>query len=515
MNQNNTQNNKRIAKNTAYLYIRLLFTAFISLYSARLILKNLGVEDFGIYNVVAGIVTFMGFLNATLSSATQRFLTYNLGLNDSTKFRQTFSLLINIYLIFCAIVLVILEIVGPIYIGHYMTIPPERVKAAQWVFQFSLLSFLFSTFTVPHRSSIIAYEKMGMYAYIGVAEAVFGLVAVLVLPYFSYDKLVFYASLMCLIQLGIALVLIYYCRYKLPDCRYVKYWSGSYFKELLSYSGWNLFGSISSVLILQGQAIVLNYFFGPIVNAAKAVADRVNSMISQFSNNFYLATAPQIIKSYAAENIEYMRSLVLNSSRYSFLMLLIIAAPLFVVMDSFLDLWLGTEQVTPDMVLFCQWTVIVALINIFEQPITTAVRATGDIKKYQVRVGVATLSFVPLCVLSFLLGAPAYFSMVLLSLVYLVALVIRVLIVSPIIEVKPLYYVKDVGLPICRTLLFLIICLLAVEKILLSHIVMAWIVKFVLIFIISCVGCYCLGLSARERKFVKGVIVSKIKKHNK
>ena len=324
MSQEVTQNNKRIAKNTAYLYIRMLFTAFLSLYTARLILKNLGVEDFGIYNVVGGIVTFMGFINATLSSATQRFLTYNLGLNDSLRFRQTFSLLINIYLIFCAIVLVVLEIVGPLYIAFYMTIPPERVTAAQWVFQFSLLSFIFSTVTVPHRSSIIAYEKMGMYAYIGIAEAVLGFAAVIVLPYINYDQLILYGLLMCVIQLGIALVLVYYCKKKLPDCHYQKYWSNIYFKELLSYSGWNLFGSVSSVLILQGQAIVLNHFFGPIINAAKAVADRLNSMISQFSNNFYMATAPQIIKSYAAENIEYMRSLVLNSSRYSFLMLLII-----------------------------------------------------------------------------------------------------------------------------------------------------------------------------------------------
>lgn len=509
MIQDNTQNNKRIAKNTAYLYIRLLFTAFISLYTARLILKNLGVEDFGIYNVVAGIVTFMGFLNATLSSATQRFLTYNLGLNDSTKFRQTFSLLINIYLIFCAIVFVVLEIVGPIYISHYMTISPERIYAAQWVFQFSLLSFIFSTITVPHRSSIIAYEKMGMYAYIGVAEAVFGLVAVIVLPYLSYDKLIIYALLMCIIQLGIALVLVYYCRFRLQDCRYIKYWDSAYFKELLAYSGWNLFGSVSSVLILQGQAIVLNYFFGPIVNAAKAVADRVNSMISQFSNNFYMATAPQIIKSYAANNIEYMRSLVLNSSRYSFLMLLIIAAPLFVVMDSFLDLWLGTEQVTFDMVLFCQWTVIVALISILEQPITQAVRATGDIKKYQIYVGLITLSFLPLCIVLFFMGVPAYYSMILMSIVFLIALFIRILIVSPIIQIKPVNYYKSVIVPIVGVSLIVILVLFflfRVDYIGDRH----WILRFIIaFFVVAFISLFC-GITRSERLLLWNFMRSKI-----
>lgn len=509
MSQNVTQNNKRIAKNTAYLYIRMLFTAFLSLYTARLILKNLGVEDFGIYNVVGGIVTFMGFLNATLSSATQRFLTYNLGLNDSTRFRQTFSLLINIYLIFCAVALIILEIAGPIYISHYMTIPPERVNAAQWVFQFSLLSFICNTITVPHRSSIIAYEKMGMYAYIGIAEAVLGFVAVIVLPFIEYDHLILYGFLMFVFQLGIAMILVFYCRYNLPDCRYRRYWSTSYFKELLSYSGWNLFGSISSVLILQGQAIVLNHFFGPVVNAAKAVADRVNSLVSQFSNNFYMATTPQIIKSYAAGDIDYMRSLVLNSSRYSFIMLLIISAPLYVVMDSFLNLWLGEEQVTGDMVKFCQWTIISLLINILEQPITMAIRATGNIKKYQIYVGIITLSFLPLCIIIFLFGVPAYYSMILLSLVLMVAIVVRVFILSPIINITPLQYFKEVIIPILR-IVAVVIVTISIFEVLLTHFPINWIINFgIILFMVTMIS-YCIGLTNKERAFVKNIIRKKI-----
>lgn len=495
---NQTNNNKRIVKNTAYLYIRLLFTAFISLYTARLILKNLGVEDFGIYNVVAGIVTFMGFLNATLSSATQRFLTYNLGLNDSTKFCQTFSLLINIYLIFCALVFVVLEIVGPIYISHYMTIPDERINAAQWVFQFSLLSFIFNTISVPHRSSIIAYEKMGLYAYIGVVESVLGLGAVIVLPYLSYDKLVFYGLLMCLIQLGIAMTLIYYCRYKLDDCRYIKYWNSTYFKELLSYSGWNLFGSTTGVMNLQGQAIVLNHFFGPIVNGAKAVADRVNSMITQFSHNFYMAITPQIIKSYASGDIGYMRSLVLNSSRYSFLMLYIISVPLFVAMEPLLNIWLGKEQVTFEVIRFCQCTIIYSLVNILEQPITMAVRATGDIKKYQICVGSLTLTFIPLCIVLFLLGAPAYSSMLLLSVVFLAALVIRVLIVAPIIKIKPFDYVKQVIVPISLVMLITVVLMILLSGITLSdHYDL--VLKGAVSFFVSVIASLFVGLYRSER----------------
>ena len=505
----NSSNSKRIVKNTAYLYLRMLFTAFISLYSARLILQNLGVEDFGIYNVVGGIVTFMGFLNATLSSATQRFLTYYLGLNDGVRFRQTFSLLINIYLIFCAIAILALEIAGPIYISHYMTIPEERITAAQWVFQFSLLSFVFSTVTVPHRSSIIAYEKMNMFALIGVAESVLGLIAVLVLPYINYDHLVLYAVLMCVMQGVIALVMFLYCRLRLPNCRYIKYWDNNYFKELLSYSGWNLFGSISSVLTFQGQAIVLNFFFGPVVNAAKAVADRVNSMITQFSNNFYMATAPQIIKSYAAENIDYMRTLVLNSSRYSFQMLFVISVPLIAVMEEFLNLWLGSEQVTPEMVLFCQWVVVVALTNILEQPITMAVRATGDIKRYQVYVGIVTLSFLPLCVLLFIIKLPAFSSMILLSAINLMALIVRVKILSPIIQIEDIEYYKSVILPLAGISGVVAIILYLIQSLSMIN-DLNWVLRFIIVLVISCVVCWIIGLNHSERKMLCSYVKNKI-----
>ena len=500
---------KRIAKNTAYLYVRMLFTALLSLYTMRLVLKILGAEDFGIYNVVGGIDTFMGFLNAALSSATQRFLTFNLGRNDGLRFSQTFSLLINIYIIFCAFFIVVLEIVGPLYISHYMTIPEERITSAQWVFQFSLLSFLLNTITVPHRSSIIAYEKMGLYAYLGIIEAVLSFFIVIILSHIHYDSLVLYASLMCGIQAILALWQVLYCRLKLPFCRYIKYWNSDYFKELISYSGWNLFGSISSVLILQGQALVLNFFFGPVVNAAKAVADRVNSMITQFSNNFYMATAPQIIKSYAAKNIEYMRSLVLNSSRYSFFMLLVIAAPLFVVMESFLDIWLGSEQVTDDVVLFCQWTVIVALINILEQPITMAVRATGDIRKYQIYVGLITLSFLPLCIVMFFTGVPAYFSMILMSIVFLIALFVRIIIVSPIIQIKPVEYYESVILPIVGVSMIVFVIVFLFYKLdYLSNI--HWILKSILAFLFVVLTCLFIGITKNERKILWNFVSSKI-----
>ena len=500
-------NNKRIAKNTAYLYLRMLFTSFLSLYAARLILQNLGVEDFGIYNVVGGVVTFMGFLTATMSSATQRYLTYHLGTGDSLRFKQTFSLLINAYLIFCAFAFVVLEIAGPLYISNYMTIPAERINAAQWFFQFSLLTFLVSTISVPFRSSIVAYEKMEVYAYIGIAEAVVSLIIVILLPYFSFDRLVFYGLLMCLLNVALVLVIIIYCYKKFVDCRYIKYWDSKYIKEIVSYSGWNLFGSTTSVMNLQGQAIVLNYFFGPIINAAKAVADRVNGMITQFSQNFYMAVTPQIIKSYSAGDIDYMRSLVLNSSRYSFFMLFIVSVPLFVAMEPLLYLWLGKEQVSLEMIRFCQCTIIYSLVNILEQPITMAVRATGDIKKYQILVGLITLSFIPLCIVLFIIGAPAYSSMILLSFVFLIALIVRIHIVLPIIQSTYVVYIKKVVVPIFYTILltFLFVVLFSKVKFCDNY---DQLLHGLVAFGVSIIVCIIFGLNNSER----GLLFSYIRK---
>ncbi len=501
MKNSNSDNNKRIAKNTAYLYIRMLLTAFISLYTARVVLQAIGVEDFGIYNVVGGVVTFLGFLTASMSSATQRYLAFYLGKQDYVGFSHTFSMLVNIYLIFCAIAFLILEIVGPIYINFYMEIPRERVLAAQIVYQFSLFTFLLSTFSIPYRSSIVAYEKMGFYAFVAVFESVLHLAIAIGISHFSSDHLVIYGGLMLLLSVIITICVVIYCLNNLSGCQYKKYWDGSYFKELISYAGWNLFGSVTGVMNIQGQAIVLNYFFGPIVNAAKAIADRINSMISQFSNNFYMAVAPQIIKSYAKGDIEYTQKIVLNSSRYSFFMLFIVSVPIFLAMKPLLDLWLGKEQVTYDMVVFSQCTIIYMLVNVLEQPITMAVRATGDIKKYQIIVGSITLSFIPFCILLFIIGVPAYYSILLLSLIYLIAHVARVFIVCPIINITPVGYIKSVLTPIAEVLLVVVISFLFLKRICFIT-SMSNLILYLVVTLVGLLAILFLGIREGERKMI-------------
>lgn len=504
----NQDNNKRIAKNTIYLYFQLLIVTALSLYSARLVLRNLGVEDFGIYNVVGGIVTFMGFLTSSMSSATQRYLSYNLGESNPEKFKYTFSMLINVYLIFCGIVFVVLEIIGPIYISKYMNLPNGREHAAHWVFQFSLLSFLVSTISVPFKSSIVAYERMSTFAYINVIESVLHFIIVASLAIFLCDHLIIYGLLMCVMSLVITLISVFYCIKKLDYCKYVRYWNKVFFKELASYTGWNLFGSVTGVLNIEGQAIVLNFFFGPIINAAKAVADRVNGLISQFSQNFYMAVTPQIIKSYASGDLSYMRDLVLTSSRYSFLMLFALSLPLYVIMEPLLKVWLGSEQVSFEMIKFCQYTLVYALINILEQPITQAVRATGNIRNYQVSVGLITLSFIPFCIVIFLLGYPSYYSVLLLAFIYLVAHFVRLFFLTKIIKVSIRDYARDVLVPIIKTLVFVLIVYYLLFDIIgfgFAH----WIIKGFASLIIVISLCYYIGLQTKERQFLMDAIVKK------
>lgn len=509
---NETSNNNRIVKNTIFLYFRMFFTSILSLYTARVVLQTLGIEDFGIYNVVGGVVTFMGFVTATMSSATQRYLSYNLGKQDSLAYRRTFSMLINVYLIFCVLALLILEIVGPIYIKKYMTLDANRICATQVVFQFTLLTFLVNTLSIPFKSSVIAYEKMGVYAYIGIIESVLHLLLAIVVSSSHVDHLILYGGLYGLMQVLITLFLLFYCRFKLEDCKFIRYWSNDYFKELASYAGWNLFGSITGVLNLQGQAIVLNLFFGPIVNAAKAIGDRVNGMISQFASNFYMAVTPQIIKSYASGDVEYMRKLVLSSSRYSFFMLFIVVAPLFVVIEPLLNLWLGSEQVNLEMIRFCQCTLIYMLVNVLEQPLTMTVRATGKIKKYQVLVGLVTLTFIPFSVLMFYCGAPAYFSVILLSIIYAIAHILRMRIACPILKTNMANYSIRVLVPVVLVVAVTVVSILLISRFVCDK---HWMINIFTVILITLLITVSIGITNSERTILKKIIINKIRISNK
>lgn len=308
-------NNKRIAKNTLMLYFRMLIIMLVTLYTSRVVLSALGVVDYGIYNVVGGLVTMMGLLNGAMSVSTQRYLTYELGKGDMLRLKQVFSTCMTIFMILSLIVIILAETIGLWFLYNKMVIPEERMDAACYVYQFSILACILSLITNPFNATIIAHEKMDVYAYVSILEVALKLVIVYLLLVIPTDRLITYGILILASQFIVALCYIIYCWKKFSETHYHFYWDKPLFRELISYSGWNLYGSAAGLVKGQGLNILLNMFFNPAVNAARGIAYQINSAITQFFTNFYTAVRPQITKYYATGEINEMTKLVFRSSR--------------------------------------------------------------------------------------------------------------------------------------------------------------------------------------------------------
>lgn len=332
---------KKIIINTGFLYIYLLLTMAVSLYTSRVVLNTLGIEDFGIYNVVGGFVTMLGFLNSAMVSSTQRFLSFELGKKDKSQLNNIFSMSLSIHLLIALLILILGETVGLWFISTQLTIPSERMPAAEWVYHFSLLAFLISVITTPFNASIIAHERMKIFAGVSLIDVTLKLLIVFILQWFGFDKLKFYAVLTCAVVLIISLIYITYCKTHFQETRLRLYWNGSLFKTMLSYSGWNLWGNIAAVMSNQGINILLNIFFGPIVNAAQSIAFQVNSALNSFIQNLQIAINPQIIKNYSANNFQQMQQLVFYGAKYNFFLLLTLSLPILLETKFILYIWLG------------------------------------------------------------------------------------------------------------------------------------------------------------------------------
>lgn len=380
-----SQNNTRIAKNTLLLYFRMLFMMAVSLYTSRVVLHTLGIEDFGIYNVVGGVVAMFSVISGSLSAAISRFITYELGKGDKDKLIRIFSSSVTIQLGLGFIILILAEVVGMWFLNTQMTIPTNRIYATNWVFQLSILTFIINLISVPYNAAIIAHEKMSAFAYISILEVVAKLIIVYMLLWSPFDKLIFYAILMAAVALIIRFVYGYYCKQHFEECTYRFLFDKELLKKMFSFAGWNFIGAASAVLRDQGGNIVINLFCGPTVNAARGIAYQVNSAISGFVNNFMMALNPQITKSYAAGNKEYMMTLIHQGARLSFYILLILSLPVIINAHYILTLWL---KIVPNhTTLFVQLVLIFAMSESISNPLMTAMLATGNIRNYQIVVG--------------------------------------------------------------------------------------------------------------------------------
>ncbi len=394
--------NRRIARNTFFLYFRMLLTTGVSLYTIKAVLKTLGVVDFGIYNVVGSIVTMFSFLSGTMSSASQRFFAFELGRNDLEKLKKTFSMTMTIYFLIALIIFLLAETIGLWFFETQLSIPLERRDAARWVYQFSMFSFMMSMLTVPFNAVIIAHEKMKVYAFVSIIEVLLKLLIVYFLTWFEYDKLKLYSILTFIVVSIVTFIYRNYCKRKFEECSFVFYWDKGLFKEITSYSGWNLFGAISGVGRDQGINILLNMFFGPVVNAARGVSYQVNSLILNFGHNFYAAVRPQITKSYAANQFDDAMRLVFQSTKFSFYLLLLLSLPLLLETRFFLSLWL--VDVPSYTTVFVRLTIIDALLRLVVNPIVTLAQASGKVKIYQIIVGGMGILSLPVAYILLYLG---------------------------------------------------------------------------------------------------------------
>lgn len=382
---NTSANNKRIAKNTLLLYVRMLFMMAVSLYTSRVILHTLGVEDFGIYNVVGGVVAMFSVISGSLSSAISRFITYELGKGDKEKLIRIFSSSVTIQIALGLIIGILAESVGIWFLNTQMTIPVSRMYAANWVFQLSILTFIINLISVPYNAAIIAHERMSAFAYISILEVISKLIIVYLLWISPIDKLIFYAILMTTVALIIRFVYGYYCKRHFEECIYHFVFDKELLKKMFGFAGWNFIGAASAVLRDQGGNIVINLFCGPTVNAARGVAYQVNNAISGFVSNFMMALNPQITKSYASGDRAYMMTLIYQGARLSFYILLLFSLPVIINVHYILSLWLNIvpEHTTS----FVQLVLIFAMSESISNPLITAMLATGNIRNYQIVVG--------------------------------------------------------------------------------------------------------------------------------
>ncbi len=446
MTNNNTENNKRIAKNTLMLYFRMMLTMAVSLFTVRVVLNTLGTVDYGIYNVVGGVVTMFSFLSSTMASASQRFFAFELGKKDFKQLKRTFSMSLLIYIFIAVLILILAETIGLWFLINKMNIPENRMHASMWVYQFSIFSFMMAVFTIPYDAIIIANEKMNVYAYVSIIEVILKLVIVYLLVVFSLDKLILYSILTFTVTTIVTFIYRTYSIRNFKECKFSFYWDKNLYKEIMSYSGWNLFGALAGVLNGQGINIVLNIFFGPVVNAARGVAFQVGNAISRFVQNFMTAANPQITKYYATGEYRQMHKLVFQSSKFSYLLLLIISLPFLLETNYVLTIWL---KVVPEYVIvFTRLIIITTLIESLSYSLTASAQATGRIKYFLLIVAGTKLLNLPLSYLFLKLGYLPEIVFYIGIIIALICLLLRLILLKNLTNLNVILYLKTIILPI-------------------------------------------------------------------
>ena len=501
------ENSKRIAKNTLFLFIRMVLVLCVGLYTSRVVLATLGVEDFGIYNVVGSIVVLFSFFQQALNNATYRYLAFELGKNDIGQLKKCFSMAVNVHLILAFVVVVLCEIIGVWFLNNKLNIPPDRISAAQNVFHFSLIYFCIGIVQTPFNSAIIAHEKMNFYAYTSIVEVLLKLLIVFLLMLVSFDKLILYSMLLSVVAIIVFLWYVFQCRRMFEECKYHWVWDKSLCKGMLKYSGWSIVVNAVDVSVNQSILFFLNIFFGVVTNAAMGIANQVNGQLNNFLQTFTQSYNPQIIKSYAAGNNSYFMKLIFSTSKISYFLLLFAAVPVLLNIDFLLNLWLINPP--PNASTFVILVVACSLVDAYSAPLWIGVHATGKLRTHQILMASIKILNIPLAYLLLSYGSPAWTVLALKNFINVTCSIVRP------------FYVKNLyGLPFRKYMLqvwcnvyLVTLIVIPVPYYFSSLMGQSWLGMLIttsLFAIVFIPVVYFIGLNLSERRILKQMLYNKI-----
>lgn len=505
MSSEQNYSGKRVAKNTLILYGRMLFILLIGLYTSRVILNTLGVDDFGVYEVVGGVVAMFSILSTSLSTAISRFITFSLGKNDLEESKKIYSTSVIIQVVLAIVIALLIELIGVWYLYNKMNLPEGRVDAAFWVLQCSIVTFGLGLVNVPFDAEIVAHEDMRIYALFSILDAILLLVIVLVLRFVSVDKLIVYGVLTVVSTVLMRFLYVFYCKRHYRECHFTPRIDKRLLKEVGAFTGWHLMGESAWIINNQGVTLLVNFFFGVAMNTARGIGTRIFGLVNKFSINFMTALTPQITKTYAEGNLKALHSLLFRGTKLSYYLMLLLAIPVLAETPIILQLWL--KMVPDNAVLFSRLSVISALIIVLGTPLVRAQLATGNLKKYQIIISACTIGVFPLTWVAYKMGLPAEWSYHVFNLVYFIVLFVRIYLVKDLIDLPWKKFLTDVYLrvfvvSIVAAILPFLICRFQPESV--------W--RLLEVLVVStlsvCATVYAIGLNKEER----GIVLDYVKR---
>lgn len=500
MTEETSASNSRIAKNTILLYVRMLITMAISLYTSRVVLATLGVEDFGVYNVVGGVVTMFTLLSGSITSAISRFMTYELGRGDAERLLNVFRTSVTIQILTSAVVLLVAEPIGLWLLNYQLNIPEGRLQAANAVFQCSIVTFILGLISTPYNAAVISHERMSFFAIASVSEAIVRLLLVISLQYVHTDKLITYSIFLTALALAGRIAYGVYCTRNFAECNYKFSLDKALLKEMFSFAGWNLWGSGSYLLMNHGVNLLVNVYFGVALNAARGIAMQVETAIGQFTNNFTQALNPQITKSFAKGDTGRTLKLVFTGSKFSFFLMSVVGLPMIMETDFIVGLWL--KDTPAYAVMFIRLTTAIAMLSVVSSTMITAMLATGKIRNYQLVVGGLGMLIFPIVWGLYALGLPVYVSYLVHFGIFVLQLAARLIMLHKMIGLDIRHFITDVIWPDAKVLCLAVILPLAM-KVMLEDGTAKSISVIAVSVAATCAAAYFAGLSSGERNAVR------------